>query len=412
MKKTCNCICKVLLTTFMAGAGICKARSQEKNINIPSQETSTSDTDYSNSRFQQFIWNKISKKEYKTGFKPIVFYNYNDKLYVGGAFELVKHNNDKEPYSSLHGIYGHYSISQNAFSFGYYGILKQAVGNWDVLLNADYDAIRWNNFFGIGNETTDNPGKQLSYYRVRSREGYASISLSRDLGGGSNIRFTPFFSATKLINDDGRFLSDYTKTVSIARTSTPIEHSYDWDKYAGIGVNYSLLHVDDEIVPRKGFAFATGAAYTRSLDENRSFNTFNGQLNFYVPLTNRFVFASRNGGTVITGEPKFYQLTDIGGSPNVRGYYRDRFSGTSSAFTSNELQWLFNVRSKIYSGTIAPFAFYDIGRVWDRREDSHLWHSGYGAGLILAPFNKVSIVVSYGMSKNNSMVHLGVRKAL
>ncbi|HYC29610.1 MAG TPA: ShlB/FhaC/HecB family hemolysin secretion/activation protein, partial [Chitinophagaceae bacterium] len=370
------------------------------------------DTGYSNSRFQQFIWNKISKKEYKSGFKPIIFYNYNDKLYLGAAYEFVKHNEGKMPYASLHGVYAHYSIPQNAFSFGYYGTIKQAVGNWDLLLNADYDVIRWNNFFGIGNETTDDPGKQLTYYRVRSHEGYAAVSLSRDLGS-SNIRFTPFFSATQIINDEGRFLSDYTKSLITARTiNSPIENSYDWDTYAGIGVNYSLLQVDDEIVPRKGLALGTGAAYTKSLEAKRSFNTFNGQLNFYIPFTHQLIFASRNGGEVITGEPKFYQLTSIGGSPNVRGYYRDRYQGTSSAYTSNELQWLFNVRSKIYNGTIAPFAFYDIGRVWDRGEDSQLWYSGYGAGLIIAPFNKVSIVASYGISKDHQVAHLGLRKAL
>jgi len=397
----------------MAGAGLCKARSQEKNTNVPAQESAASDTDHSNSRFQQFLWNKISHKEYKSGFKPIIFYDYNDKLYVGAGYELVKHDDERTPFASRHGVYARYSIPQNAFSFGYYGIVKEAIGRWDLLLDANYDAIRWNNFFGIGNETIDQTKTSLNYYRIRSREGYAAISLSRDLAEGSNIRFTPFFSTTKILNDEGRFLSDYTKSLSIARSSNAaVENSFDWDKYAGVGVNYSLLRVDDEVVPRRGFAFATGAAYTRSLDTKRSFTTYNGELNFYIPFSRQLVLASRNGGATISGEPKFYQLTSIGGSPNVRGYRRDRFWGTSSVYTSNELQWLFNVRSKIYNGTIAPFAFYDIGRVWERGEDSRLWHSGYGGGLIIAPFNKVSFVVSYGMSKENQLIHLTLRKAL
>jgi hypothetical protein len=240
------------------------------------------------------------------------------------------------------------------------------------------------------------------------------VALSRELGGGSNIRFTPFFSATKILNDKDRFLSNYAQSISIARTTAtnPIDNSYDWDKYAGISVNYSLLQVDNEIVPKKGFAFATGAAYTKSLDSRRSVNTYKGALNFYIPITQQLIFASRNGGATITGEPKFYQLTSIGGSPNVRGYRRDRFWGTSSLYTSNELQWLLNVRSKIYNGTIAPFGFYDIGRVWDRGEDSRAWHSGYGAGLIIAPFNRVSFVASYGISKENKVAHISIRKAL
>lgn len=413
MKQPSN-ICRLILTTLVTMAGLCKTRAQEKN-NLPGTDSAVSDTSYNNSRFQHWLFTKMTKTEYKTGFKPTVFYNYNDKLYVGIGYEIVNHKENKKPFASRHGIYTRYSIPQNAFSFGYYGIINHAIGKWDLLLNADYDAVRWTNFFGIGNESTADHDKNLNYYRVRTHEAYAGVSLSRQLGTGGSLRFTPFYQGTKIINDEGRFLSDYTKTIRTARTGTTrtlANEDYDWDNYAGVAFNYTLLAVNDMVVPRKGVALAAGGAYTKSLNSNRSVNTYSGAFNFYIPLSQKFVFASRNGGATVMGEPKFYQLASIGGGPNVRGYRRDRFWGTSSAFTSNELQYLFNVRGKAFNGTIAPFAFYDIGRVWDRGEESNLWHSGYGGGLIVAPFNKIALVAAVGASKEGTNIHFVLRKAL
>jgi hypothetical protein len=31
-------------------------------------------------------------------------------------------------------------------------------------------------------------------------------------------------------------------------------------------------------------------------------------------------------------------------------------------------------------------------------EDSHTWHTGYGGGLILIPFNKIVLTGTYGIS--------------
>ncbi len=37
---------------------------------------------------------------------------------------------------------------------------------------------------------------------------------------------------------------------------------------------------------------------------------------------------------------------------------------------------------------------------------SNVWHSGYGAGILLAPFNKVLADVTYGISKDENLIQL------
>ncbi|MGB8190683.1 MAG: ShlB/FhaC/HecB family hemolysin secretion/activation protein [Chitinophagaceae bacterium] len=346
----------------------------------------------------------------KKGLKPTIFYSNTDRFYVGLGYEVTKQGWRKEPFASKQGLYARYSISQNAFSFGYQGIFTHAIGGWDLYMNADYDAIRWTNYFGIGNETIELPQPQqnFDYYRVRSREIYAGIGLNKKLGQWSYLRVTPFFQATKVINDKGRFLAD--NTVGGLTRGTEGQ-SYSWDNYAGVSLSWLLAQVDNVAVPTKGISFSSTLAHTRSLETDRAINSFNGAFNFYIPLGNQLVFAVRNGGGTITGDPKFYQLNTIGGSMNVRGFRRDRFRARTAFYNSNELQWLLNFKSTIFNGKVGPVAFYDIGRVWQPGEESNIWHHGYGAGLIIAPFNKFAAKVSYGLSQDNKVFHISLNRA-
>lgn len=345
----------------------------------------------------------------KKGFTPVIFFSNYDRFYAGLNYRITRHHWRKEPFASQHGFYGRYSITQNAISFGYEGILTHAIGKWDLYMNADFDAIRWTNFFGIGNETIELPQTQnnFDYYRVRSRELYAGIGLNRKLGEASYLRFTPFYQATKIINDEGRFLDKTTPAIN-GRT-TP--EKFEWDHYAGVSISYLYADVDDEIVPTKGISILTTATHTRSLEDNRTINNLSGALNIYIPFGKHLVLALRNGGAALTGEPKFYQLNMIGGSPNLRGFRRDRFRGQSSVFNSNELQYLFNFKSSLFNGKAGPLAFYDIGRVWQPGEKSNTWHSGYGAGFMVAPFNKFAASISYGISRENKVFHIRLTKA-
>lgn len=345
----------------------------------------------------------------KKGLRPVIFFSNYDKFYFGLGYKATKQGWRAEPFASQHGVYARYSITQSAPSFGYEGIVTHAIGKWDLYMNADFDAIRWTNYFGIGNETVELPQTQANfdYYRVRSRELYAGIGLNRKLGQASYIRLTPFYQATEIINDKGRFL-DQSTMLANGRT-TPVE--YDWDNYAGVALSYLYADVNDDVVPTKGISIAATATHTRSLEDKRTINNVSGNLNFYIPFGKHLVLAVRNGGATLAGEPKFYQLNMIGGSPNLRGYRRDRFRGRTAVYNNNELQYLFNFKSRLFNGKAGPIAFYDIGRVWQPGENSDMWHTGYGGGIMVAPFNKFAASVAFGFSNENKVLHLRLTKA-
>ena len=56
------------------------------------------------------------------------------------------------------------------------------------------------------------------------------------------------------------------------------------------------------------------------------------------------------------------------------------------------------MKSYAYKGRLGVLAFYDDGRVWMPGETSNTWHTSYGGGIILAPFNKLSLKATYGIS--------------
>jgi hemolysin activation/secretion protein len=167
------------------------------------------------------------------------------------------------------------------------------------------------------------------------------------------------------------------------------------------------------VLPRKGFEAGAGIGYTYNLQHSdRSFARLDAVTQFYIPLFRPFTLAVRTGGATLTGgNPDFFQLNRLGGALTLRGYIRDRFYGQTMFYNNNELQWHFNVRSKLFNGRAAVLGLYDAGRVWQPNETSDRWHTAFGGGISIAPFNKIGVTITYSVSDENSLVHFRLRRA-
>ena len=349
-------------------------------------------------RYEAFKYNK-------QGISPSLYYSKQHVLYGGIAYQSVKYKWRKYPFASMHEMYLHYSPTQNAIRTGYDGVINNFVGDWNLLLNANYDWVKVINFFGVGNES-QRVTTNRDFYRLRSESGYVTAGLSHAIGKQGNIVISPFLQTVKLLNDADRYLmKDF------------LQGNFDEDyfktkKFAGLSVAFRLQKVDDQIVPTKGYRFTAGAAYTKNIQAPSDFVSSGSDLHFYFPLSNRFVLSIKNGFANVTGDPEFYQLNPIGGR-KLRGYRRERFWGNTTYYNNNELQYLFNFRSFLFNGKAGLMAFADQGRVWLKNEKSDTWHYGYGGGVILAPFNKIYIAVMMGTSpENNRIFHLDLRRTL
>ena len=338
----------------------------------------------------------------KSGFRPSILYSNEDRLYVSLGYMVRKNQWRKYPFAYEHGVYVHYSILQNAFSVTYKGIINQLVGRWSVALNANWDAIRWTNYYGLGNETLRETNDR-NFYRMRTREYSAGLGLFRNLGKYNFLSFSGFYQDVKIIDDLDRY---------VAKIYDP-QNIYSSKNFVGLQVDYSFSKTDHPVLPSKGFDFYSTASAVRNLKfADSSVATIAGNFDMYLPLSRKFVFAIRGGAATLAGHPVFYQYNWIGGSQRLRGYKRNRFYGKSTVNNNNELQWINNFKSSIFNGKAGLVAFYDIGRVWMPGEKSDTWHSGYGGGIVLAPFNKFSLSVTYGISSELSLFHIRFNKIL
>ena len=335
----------------------------------------------------------------KKGLLPHFGYNDADRFFVGLRYQVLNHKWRKLPFAYRQSIDVDYAFLQGAFSTTYNGLFPELFGKWDFVTRANYDWIKWINFYGLGNETP-NVTNSRDFYRMRTEEGSANLGIERkwkkskvDIGG--------FYQRVKVINDTARFVSK-----SLSPSTTDL---FKPDNFAGVNVSYNFAAVKDSVLPERGITFSLAARHTQNLDaSSKSFQLYSGNVQFFIPLLPRISLLVRTGGSTISGTPEFYQYPNIGQTYNLRSFRRERFSGKSTFYNNTELRYIKPVRSHLFNGKAGLLAFMDNGRVWMPGESSNKMHTSYGGGIMIAPFNLVSAAVTYGVSDEIKMLQIRV----
>jgi hypothetical protein len=341
-------------------------------------------------KYESFLYDR-------KGLKPELFYDYPDRLYAGIGYKMINYKWNRDPFASIHAIHLRYSISQMAMSLTYEGVVNHFIGKWNLELFGNYDWIRWTNFFGLGNETPEITNN-LAYYRMRSREAMARIGLNRQFGKYVTFSVSPFYRSVDIVKDTGRFVFEEFQDG---------KDLFVKNQFGGGLVTLMYSTINDPNLPTRGLILYGNLEYGRNLEESSlDYTRYTALAEFYLPLSKHFVARVRTGASTVTGKPDFYLMNPIGGVWSVRGIRRDRYWGNTSFYSSQELQYLVNMKSSIFNGKVGLVGFYDLGRVWLNGEKSNQWHNGYGAGFILAPFNKFAVAVTYGFSQQDRLLQL------
>lgn len=342
----------------------------------------------------------------KNGLKKILFYSNEDRLHIGTGYKIITRKWRKQPFASSQEINAKYSLMENAFSTEYKGTFTEVVGKWNLALYANYDWIRWINYFGIGNETERvfKGNQYRDYYRMRTRQLLTSIGLNRNFADYHNIGLSGFYQTYDIVKDNGRYVAEHPTNSN--------GDDYNMKNFAGARVDYVYQNINDIILPTKGIKFMSSASYTQDLKESESsFGRFSAALTAYVPLSKSFVYYVKTGGATLTGTPEFYQLNVIGGGQTLRGFRRFRFYGKTIFYAQNELQWIRNVRGNLFNGRAGLLGLVDAGRVWYPGEKSDKIHVSFGGGFIIAPFNKISVAATVATSKEDATVNFRIGRS-
>ena len=330
----------------------------------------------------------------KKGLSPVFFYNDADRFFLGLNYSWKHHAWRKEPYVFNQKIGANYSISQNAMSFTYLADFPNTLGKWRLNLLANYDFIRWRNFYGLGNETRLIEKKE-EYNRMRSRQFTGQLGFSREYGNDL-FEVNAFYKNITVVYDPGRYVAK--------KFEGQEPNIFRPEPFGGVKAKYTFTHLDSKTVPTSGLIFSVNGSYTKELENNQDFWKYGSELKLFIPLFYKFSISTSAGIETVLGDPEFYQYPNIGGGMNLRGFRRQRFYGKTAFYNSNELRFISNVRTYLYSGKAGVLAFLDQGRVWMPGENSNVMHVGYGGGLFVAPFNMVAADITYGLSKEDHII--------
>jgi len=331
------------------------------------------------------------------GVSPVFSYNYEDRVYAGLNLQVKQYKWRREPFANKHRIGINYSFSQKSISGTYDALYPRVIGKWDLMLHANYDFIRWTNFFGLGNETMM-PKYDPDYYRLHSREFQIKPGISRALGK-SIVEISPYYQYTLFRNDTALYAAEVFEA----------EKLFSKNQYGGLYIAYRYAFVNDSILPTRGITISTTSNSTKNFSSNDLFQKFEGRVQAYVPLSGKFSIMLRAGGATVVGNSgglnnaQVFQHAVIGGPENLRGYRLERFWGRSSFYNNNEIRFITNLRTYLLNAKIGLTGFFDNGRVWMPDESSDKIHTSYGAGLLFAPFNFISMGLTYGISNESKL---------
>ena len=347
--------------------------------------------------------NAYDRKDFKYNHSfalPLFGFNPDDGFLLGGMFTGTWHGFKKDPYASSHTITGMYSFLTEGFRFDYTGRFVDAIGNWNIKLDGIVQGELFaDNFFGVGNETVnpseDEFGFDFDFNRVRNSKINANIFLEKDLGDQAVFYFGP-----KLDIQEVDYTLDDGQPRYIATLYDPSDLVFERISYTGGAVGFAYKNVDNVANPHQGVNIDVAVDYLTDLDDfDLSRTTLSTELGVLFPLDNKenLIWAHRIGAGFTFGDDVlFYHLQQLGGQNGLRGYRNERFTGQSMLYYNTDLRVrLFDFDSFFAPSTVGLYGGYDIGRVWVEDQDSDEWHSSFGGGAWISPFDMVVIKAGF-----------------
>ncbi len=338
---------------------------------------------------------------YNTYFPSISLgYNRADGFILNAGVSFRNQNFDKEPYSSWHQFRGSVTTESN-FTFNYDLRLRHVVGKWDFLGGLHIGQPNtFNYFFGLGNDTEkDDALFDDDFYRVRYDSRAFNIGLERIFLEKSFFNITLGYENAENRTREGniieQMLPDEVPGLDQIDLLTP-----------SVTLDYDLR--DDPGLSTRGIRLFTSLSNGFYLDsEDSNYVLWKASLETYYPIW-LWVPTSlgiKIGGWKSSGDIPYYKLPYLGQRNNLRGFFRNRFTGESSLYLNTDYRLhLFHWQNDILPMEAGLLFFYDLGRIYDHNDVSDDWHQGYGGGFFLYPLDLRSFTFSFsfGFSEEES----------
>ena len=380
--------------------------STEKNIILHKKRTDNdfsadpSVLDYKSTGFQ---YNRVIFPQINIGS------NQEDGLLLGLGFSSRNYSFRKEPYASNQKLTTLVAVNRGAQQARYEGIFNHVLSTYDVLVNAEVARPTLSNFFGYGNNSVFDKAKPLTYYRARYKFARLDLLFRKRYNDIFQLSAGPAYY---------HYWNDYKDNkdriiTNPATTGTDSASLFSVKDYLGAKVKLDINYINNEVFPTRGITWFTEFSDMRGLNKNsRNIVKINSDMTIYASVSDRSKVTTvlRFGaGHIFSKQFEYFQAMSLGSNNYVRGFRKNRFSGSSMAYASSEVRFrIFRSKSYVLPGDVGMMGLYDVGRVWMRGESSGKYHTSFGGGFYFIPFNVVMISAIVAVSQEDNLFNFSV----
>ncbi|MEJ7822118.1 MAG: metallophosphoesterase [Chitinophagaceae bacterium] len=338
----------------------------------------------------------------------IVGYNPEDKLLLGFGFTARTFRFRKEPYSTFQKFSTLFALNQKAYQVKYQGIFNSVVFGKDILFNAEIVNPTLNNFFGFGNSKRD-PSKSREFYRVRYKYVQSDLLMRKRFNNVLSVSVGPSYYHywNNFEDNKTRILANPTL---IGSDSASV---YGIKDYIGGKFKIDINYVNNEVLPTRGITWYSELSSMYGINGNtKNVTSLTSDMTVYASLSEarKLVGIIRvGGGHIFSKNFEYFQALNLGANNFVRGFRKNRFSGSGLFYSSFETRVkLFNSELYYLPGDIGMIGFFDVGKIWMRNLSSRQWHKSYGGGFYYNPFNTVIVSATVGVSDEDKLLNFSL----
>jgi len=340
-------------------------------------------------------------------------FNAEDGLLLGAGFALRTFGFRKEPYATDQRLTSLFAPTKGAYRLKYVGTFNKVLFKNDLLIRAELVNPTINNFFGIGNETVFDKSKGLEFHRVRYRFFEADLLVRKRFSEIVELSIGPsYYQYWSKYRDNSKRILANPEVIGTDSASI-----YGVKEYLGAKAKFDINFVNNEIFPTRGITWHTEFTSMYGFKKStHNLTRLTSDVTIYASLRDpgrAGAIFRLGGGHIFNKEYEYFQALNIGAHNFLRGYRKNRFSGSSIAYASTELRVkLYKSKSYVLPGDVGLMGFYDVGRVWQKGEISKKWHPAYGGGFYFIPYGVAMMSFTVGFSPEDRLFNFSLGSKL
>ncbi len=334
-------------------------------------------------------------------------YNTDDGVFISGGYWRKTYGFRRSPFASYNQISFAYAFKK-ALRINYQGEFNHLFKYNDLVLQADYAQPALSNFFGLGNNTVIDESKNISYYQARYKYTEASVFIRKRIFDKLSIMVGPSFYQYRGFNAETNMgkLLQYPSLISLDSSGV-----YDKKTYLGGKLVMNVNNLNNILFPSRGIDWITEFSYLAGVSgKSNPVTKFTTDMIVYASFNSpaKLITVVRLGwGHIFSKNFEYFQALDLGANNYLRGFRKNRFSGSTRAYANLEMRLkLFTSKWYVLPGDFGLLGFDDIGHVSMKNQSSGKWHNSYGGGIYFVPFNMMIVSATIAFSKEEELINV------